>query len=61
MLFVGIFLLAITIGMCFKLELKQKDNYTDAENKDIRTNQIKTITCAVCGVLFISLYCIVCL
>lgn len=61
MLFIGIFLLAITIGMCFRLELKQKDNYADAENKDIRTNQMKIIACAVCGILFISLYCIICL
>lgn len=61
MLFVGVFLLSITIGMCLRLELKQKDNYTDAENKNIRTNQMKTVACAICGILFISLYCIICL
>lgn len=61
MLFVGVFLLAITIGMCLRLELKQKDSYTDKENKNIRTNQMKIIACTICGILFISLYCIICL
>lgn len=48
-----------TIGACLRLELKQKGSYTDEENKDIRTNQMKTIFCGNVGAILTVLYLII--
>ena len=59
MLFVGVFLLAITIGMCWRLELKQKEGYSDKKNKLIKSNQLATIFCGAVGTILTALYLII--
>lgn len=59
MLFVGVFLLAITIGMCVRLDLVIKDDYNDVYKKEVRTNQLKTIACGVVGLVLTLLYIII--
>lgn len=59
MLFVGVFLLAITIGMCVRLDLVIKDDYNDVYKKEVRTNQLKTIACGVVGLVLTLLYVII--
>lgn len=58
-LFVGVFLLATTIGMCWRLELKQKDEYSDEKNKLIKSNQLATIFCGAVGAILTALYLII--
>lgn len=59
MLFVGVFLLAIAIGMCVRLDLVIKDDYNDVYKKEVRTNQLKTIACGVVGLVLTLLYIII--
>lgn len=45
--------------MCWRLELKQKDEYSDEKNKLIKSNQLATIFCGAVGAILTALYLII--
>ena len=59
LLFISIFLLSITLGMCWRLELRQKEEYDDSKKKIVKQNQIATITCGLLGIVGVIAYCLI--